>query len=118
MNRSHQHRRLGVALIACLAIVGLSQCRFVNDTITGVDLKNNTSLNARSECMDRCNETFKTALEAENERYNTAIRACGNDKGCRDAERVLHDAILDRLHDEKRSCKDSCYNEGGGLAGR
>jgi hypothetical protein len=119
VNRSHLHRRLGLALVACLAIVGLSQCRFVNDSITGVDLKNNsTSLSARSECMDRCNDTFKTALEAEIERYNTAIRTCGNDKDCRDAERALHAAILDQLHLEKKNCKDSCYNEGGGQAGR
>ena len=118
MNRSGLLGRLGLVLGACAAVAALSQCRLVDDSITGVDLKNNVALSARSECVMSCNDAFKDAMAAEAQRYKDAVRACGNDKACRDAERARHDEIVDEIQAARRSCKDACYNEGGGSGGR
>ena len=118
MNRSQAHRTLWVSLAACLALVGLSQCRLVDDSITGLDLKHNAFLNGRSDCVHRCNDAYKDALEAEQERYQAALRACGSDSECRDRERDTHKQTTDQIHDAKKVCKNSCYNEGGGTGGQ
>ena len=58
MNIDHRNPRLrrGFAFVALaavlgLAAVGLSQCRMVDDTVTGVDLSANSGLSARSDCV-------------------------------------------------------------------
>lgn len=117
MNRSHGFRMLGLALVAALTIVGLSHCRFVDDSITGVDLKNSVGLKARSDCRRTCKEAFKEAKKEEKARYKDAKDACGNDKDCRDAAKAEHERIMDELEQREKDCKDGCYNEGGGLGG-
>src|SRR5437773_1784261 len=66
MNTDHRNPRLrrGFAFVALAAVLGLSavgltQCRLVDDTVTGVDLKSNSQLNLRSSCVRQCNEQFK-----------------------------------------------------------
>jgi len=109
---------MGVALVAAVAIAGLSQCRFVDDSITGVDLKSSTGLKARSECRRSCKEAYKQAKKDEMDRYKDAKDACGNDRTCRNEAQDEHDRILDDLKAREKQCKDGCYNEGGGDGGK
>jgi len=118
VNRTGLLSKVGLVLGACAAVAALSQCRLVDDSITGVDLKNNVALNARGECVRSCNDAFKMAMQDEAQRYKDAVRECGNDRECRDAERARHDEITDGIQAAKKSCKDGCYNEGGGSGGR
>ena len=50
MNKSKLRRSWGLVALAAvlgLAAVGLSQCRMVDDTVTGVDLRSSTGLSLR-----------------------------------------------------------------------
>jgi len=126
----HRNPRLrrGLAFVALaavmgLALVGLTQCRLVNDTVTGVDLQSNTGLNARSDCVRHCNEKFKTCKRAEEALHKANKKACDllSDNNARKAcnkteQRRHHDAHKDCVA-AKKACKAGCYNEGAGSLG-
>lgn len=109
---------IGLAAALGLVAVGLSQCRFVNDTVTGLDLKSATGLSAKSECVRSCNDAYKDAMKQETERHKTAMKACGKDKDCKHAEDALFKTNKSQIRDAKKLCKGGCYNEGGGTGGR
>ena len=124
MNTDHRNPRLrrGFAFVALAAVLGLSavgltQCRLVDDTVTGVDLKSNSQLNLRSTCVRQCNEQFKACKRAEEARHKAAKRACASDSACKKAEEKLHHQNLKDCEAQKKACKRGCYNEGAGDAG-
>ena len=97
MNIDHRNPRLrrGFAFVALAALLGLSvvalsQCRMVNDTVTGVDLKANQTVSARSDCVHHCNEVYKACKKQESARHKAAQRACHSDKACKKAEEATH----------------------------
>ena len=126
MNFDHRNPRLrrGFAFVALaallgLAVVGLSQCRMVDDTVTGVDLKGNTHLSAKSACAKQCNEQYKACKRAESIRHKLAKRACpSGDKTCKKLESQRHKQEKNACKQLKKDCKKGCYNEGAGLGGR
>src|SRR5437870_13741275 len=75
-NRTPRLRRgfafVALAAVLGLAAVGLTQCRMVNDTVTGIDLSANSGLNARSNCVHQCNEKYKACRRAEDARHKAA----------------------------------------------
>jgi hypothetical protein len=125
MNFDHRNPRVrrGFAFVALaallgLSVVGLSQCRLVDDTVTGVDLQANNGVNARSDCVHQCNEKYKACKRAEDARHKAAKRACGSDKACKKAEQRLHKDNKLVCVRAMQDCKRNCYNEGAGLGGR
>ena len=125
MNIDHRNPRLrrGFAFVALaallgLSVVGLSQCRMVNDTVTGVDLSANSGVNARSDCVHQCNDKYKACKRAEDARHKNAQRACGSDKACKKAEQRLHKDNQLGCVRAMQDCKRNCYNEGAGIGGR
>jgi hypothetical protein len=108
---------LVVVAATALAITGLTQCKMVPSTITGVEFASN-EFGARSDCVQQCNEDFKDARETERDRHFHALLLCGRDQACKRAERERHDAILEALVERMRDCKKGCYNEGGGTGGK
>ena len=109
-----------LALTAMLgfAVVGLSQCRMVEDTLTGVELNSQDGVNARSECVQKCNDKYKAAQRAEDARYEAALRACGTNRTCKAAEKANHKANDQQIVKDMQECKRTCYNEGSGGGGR
>ena len=72
-------RRNGVQLIAVsvllgVAIVALTQCRAVNDAITGVHLTSST-ISTRGTCVKKCNATYHTGQTSEDARHRIALAA-------------------------------------------
>jgi hypothetical protein len=125
MNTDHRNPRLrrGFAFVALAALLGLSavsltQCRMVNDTVTGVDLKANATASAKSNCVRQCNEKRKACQKAEDARHKEAKKACLSDKACKKAEDALHKDNKKACDQQKQLCKKGCYNEGAGSAGR
>ena len=96
MNIDHRNPRLrrGFAFVALAAVLGLSavgltQCRLVDDTVTGVDLRsnavygddddnnnNNNNNNGRSACQKRCNEEFKRCKKNREGSHKVNKREC------------------------------------------
>jgi hypothetical protein len=141
MNIDHRNPRLrrGFAFVALaavlgLSVVGLTQCRMVDDTVTGVDVQSNSDLNGgwghghgsgRSSCIHRCNEQFKQCVKDETARHKAADRACRkikhtpSRKACQKAELKKHLENLKLCVLQKLICKKNCnYREGAGSAGR
>jgi hypothetical protein len=122
MSRPNATRRrpliLVLAAVLGLAAVGLNQCRLVDDTVTGVDLRSQGGLSARADCVKACNDAFQTALKAENDRFHDAMDACGSDSQCKQNETAVHQANMDRIRDTMLACKNGCYNEGSGRGGQ
>jgi hypothetical protein len=126
MNIDHRNPRLrrGFAFVALAAVLGLSavgltQCRMVDDTVTGVDVRSNTGFNSgRSKCVHQCNEKYKACKRAEDARHKAAVRACP-DQACKKAENKLHQNLHKQCVRDMQLCKKNCrYREGAGSAGR
>lgn len=120
MNHLQNRRRMSnvaLAVVLGLALVGLSQCRLVDDGVTGVDLQT-SGVNAKSSCVKACNSDNKAAKKLEDARHKDAKKACGSDKACKKAEDKRHKDTKDRIDDQKKDCKRGCYNEGSGHGGR
>src|SRR5262245_42011957 len=94
--RTATHHLQVLAFAAALGIcaVALSQCRMVNDNVTGVSLQAGT-LSGRSSCIRACNNQYEDALRIEETRHRNAMRACGHDARCKDAEIRLHNRKVD-----------------------
>lgn len=127
MNFDHRNPRLrrGFAFVALAAVLGLSavgltQCRMVDDTVTGVDVRSNTGFsNGRSACVHQCNEKYKACKRAEDARHKQAVRDCAGDNACKKAENTLHKNNHKDCVRAMQLCKKNCrYREGAGSAGR
>jgi hypothetical protein len=142
MNFDHRNPRLrrGFAFVALaallgLAVVGLSQCRLVDDSVTGVDLQAESSVHGRNSCVHECIKDFKACLRAEKARHKAALKACGGDDDddddddggghhnsgsdlCRKQENLLHKTKLLECFNAFKDCKKNCYNEGAGSGGQ
>ena len=135
MNIDHRNPRLrrGFAFVALaavlgLAAVGLSQCRMVDDTVTGVDVTSTTSFkggHGRSRCVQQCNDAYKHCLKAEDSRHKAANKDClkqhhsSDRKACQKAENSLHKQKQKDCVRQLQLCKKGCnYHEGAGSAGR
>jgi hypothetical protein len=110
-------KSLALAVTLGLAVVGLSQCRLVEDTVTGVDLSSTGNAADRADCVKQCNEAFKAAEAAEDARYEAAIRACGKDRTCIEREVAKTKESHAKNVEDMQTCKRSCYNEGTGGGG-
>jgi hypothetical protein len=131
MNFDHRNPRLrrGFAFVALAAVLGLSavgltQCRLVNDTVTGVDLDSNSSTfksrhSRRSRCVHQCNEKYKRCLKQEEAVHKRNMKACRKDAACRKAEQKRHYNAVKACIRQMQLCKKGCrYREGAGSAGR
>lgn len=108
---------LALSVVLGVTVVALSQCRSVNDTITGVNTVRGT-ISARNTCAKKCDDAYKAAVALEEQRHKNAVKACGShNEACKKSEDAKHRANLDVLQRQRRQCKGSCYNEGGGRGG-
>jgi len=136
MNTDHRNPRLrrGFAFVALAAVLGLSalgltQCRVVDDTVTGVDVRSNTGFrsghNGRSACVHQCNEKYKACTKAEQSRHKAALKQCDqlansqDRSACKKAENALNKQNKKQCTADMQQCKKNCkYREGAGSAGR
>jgi len=115
---------VALAAVLGLAAVGLTQCRLVNDTVTGVDLKSNTGEHARSDCVRQCNEKFKVCIRNAAASFKTDYKACSSLPTYNERKLCKKEVIIRLFVDlkncvsSKKACKGSCYNEGGGSLGQ
>lgn len=135
----HRSGTLALVLGSGLVIMGLSQCRMMNDPVTGVDVRNNGVYGddkdddddrdekgrGVSACEHQCQREYRQCRRAENRRHEEAKDACRKIKDtserrmCRKAEERLHRAEVRECRAERRQCKRECrYREGSGKGGR
>ena len=103
--------------LACV-ILATTQCRRVDDAVTGVDVSVNAGAGKHASCMHQCGATFRLGLLAEQTRHRRALRNCRWSTACQVAERATHRKHFGALVQRLENCRHSCYNEGGGEGGR
>ena len=133
MNIDHRSQRLrrGFAFLALAAVLGLSavgltQCRMIDDSVTGVDLKTNGSFAAGlSQCIQQCNDKYKACQGQETERHRNALRKIESVRNSTDREAAKklenrrHEEVVSSCEDAMQRCKKDCkYREGSGAGGR
>jgi hypothetical protein len=127
-NLFHRPRTVTVALAATLvmAVLGLSRCKMVDQTVTGVDARETTRLDDKeSACEHQCSRDYKECKRDERRRHHDAEERCedlkdrSERKQCEKAEDALHDQKKDECKIAKKQCKRECrYHEGSGIGGR
>src|SRR5574341_1200158 len=140
MNTENRNPRLRrgfafVALAATLGLcaMGLTQCRVVEEDITGVDLNSSARFgndsdsdsHGNSACVRACNERYKDCRETAESQHKARRRACdqlsspSERADCLRAANDQHKADKQACVDAKQICKRNCkYSEGSGGAGR
>lgn len=114
---------VALAAVLGLAVVGLTQCRLVDDTVTGVDLKSSTGLKARSDCRRQCKEKEKQCKRDEDALHKANKAACkllpnsADRKLCDKDEKRRHKDAKKACKAAAKACKNGCYNEGAGSLG-
>jgi hypothetical protein len=107
-----------LAAVLAVAAVTLSQCRHVGDSLTGAGVTVlNATLNAHSDCIHRCNDTFHSDHDAEVRRHDSALDSCGDDSDCVRAENRMHHDRQQAIVRNMQSCKKGCHSRGPGAAG-
>ncbi len=112
------HRRraalvfLGVLLT--VAALGLSQCRMVDESTTGVSLDRMKP----SKCIHDCGKVLADSLLAEGKLHADILRHCDGDSTCMALENARFQPILDRLYADYRDCVNTCHHQGSGGGGR
>jgi len=106
---------LGVLLV--LAVVALTQCRSIEEPLGGAQITPQGT-NARSECVQECNEQFHKGRAHAAAEYHEASAECGHKKNCRKKAAKSFKEDLEKLVRQMHECKKKCYNEGAGFGGR
>lgn len=129
---------VALAAVLGLSTVGLTQCRFVEDSVTGVDVRNNAGFHnddddedegdrdpKRRECRQKCRKEYRLCVFKEELRHCAVERECDkirdreDRKKCRVAEDRRHKENREECRRAKRQCKRNCdYREGAGSGGR
>jgi hypothetical protein len=121
MRLAHHLRRLhrGAAfavfgvVLATLAL-SLSQCRMVEERLTGVSLNK-----ARpDQCVTTCAMAYNDSVRVESSLHVTNVHSCASDSLCLALEEMRHEAAMDRIQTGRVACLAECHHQGSGGGGR
>ena len=128
MNIDHRNPRLrrGFAFVALAAVLGLSavglnQCRMVDDTVTGVNVRSNDAFTPgpHPQCIHACNDAYKRCIRNVEAAYKACKQACNGNAACIKACQKQRQLDHKRCVQQMQFCKKHCrYREGSGNAGR
>lgn len=128
-HRNPQLRRaltfITLAATLGLASITLTQCRVIDNSVTGVDLNSTGYHRGESRCDRQCKDKYKDCREDENRRHCRADRECDkirnkkDRKDCQEKEEKRHKEELRACKELRDKCKKNCdYREGSGHGGR
>jgi hypothetical protein len=103
---------LGVVLAA--VTLGLSQCRMVDERLTGVSL---ARLNP-DKCMSICAREYGAAKKAESQLHVENVKACAGDTLCLALEETRHEQAVEQINLDRIECMSDCHHQGQGGGGR
>ena len=116
--RSPQPRRtaahLALALVAALALVGLTQCKLEPDKLTGVNKVKGAQGNSNTNCIPGCAHAANEAIRDESDLHTANVAACAGDPTCLANEEARHEAAVEAIQAERKACMDGCHNQGQG----
>ncbi|MBI1797071.1 MAG: hypothetical protein HY076_07730 [Candidatus Eisenbacteria bacterium] len=115
-HRFHRERIAGTIAVMALAIFSLTQCRMVEDRLTGVSVQqlNDREREGATHCIIQCQTIAAQAFIAEAQLVAANLKACNGDPACIQAENARHQAVVQTILINLRACIDSCHRQGGG----
>ena len=113
--RTTRGLRRGTAFAALAVLLGttaltLSQCRMVDERLTGVEFGRSKPAN----CIASCSFAFNDSIRAESQLHVGNTQACNSDPVCLALEEVRHEAAVNRIQAGRRDCQNACHHQGGG----
>ena len=104
MRLAHRFPRLrrGTQILAFFALlgltaVGLSQCKAVQDNLTGVSAS--LAKNGPGNCISACAKQYADLNRAEAELHATNVQACSGDPVCEALEEARHEEAIQSIVD-------------------
>ena len=88
----------------------IAPCKMVDDQLVGVSLHRDSA----GRCYAKCAKEYAQDLAKETKRHIEALRACCDDRDCREMERERFKQKLAELKEEARQCRDECHHQGHG----
>jgi len=123
MRLAHRFPRLrrGASFLALFALlgltaVGLSQCRAVQDNLTGVSA--GLARSGPGNCISQCAKAYADSNRVETELHVENVHACGGDPVCEALELARHEAAVQRIVEGRKACMDDCRYQSGGFGGQ
>jgi len=106
---------LALVLVALIATVGLSQCKLVDERLTGV--ANPFGLEPEK-CMEQCAQDAAARLRAEAAVHSQDVKQCHGDPSCIALEQVRHQNVIRQITSDREACLNNCHHQGSGSGGR
>ena len=113
-SRSHRIRWALLAGSAIALIAMLVTCRGVTDNVLTAKQGATETANCISDCAHAANE----AIRVESDLHNSNVHACGSDAVCLAHEDARHQAAVNAIQDQRKTCQENCRHQGGGSGGR
>ena len=100
-----------LAALSAVAVLSLTQCRVVPDTVTGLAKHEQAS---PGQCMSGCAHQYNDSLTVERDLHKDNVHACGGDSICLALEDARHEAAVERIQQGRKQCQEECHHQGGG----
>jgi hypothetical protein len=118
-NRVPRLRR-GVSFLVFFALlgltaVGLSQCKAVQDNLTGVSAR--LAKGGPGNCISACAKAYADSNRAESSVHLENVNSCDGDPVCQALEEARHEEAVARISDGRKDCFDNCRYQSGGTGG-
>ena len=105
---------LAVLAVAFVAALTLSQCKLVDERLTGVA---NPFRSEPERCMQGCDRDADKALRDESKDHSRNVSACNGDASCLALEQIRHENRVAEIEQQRQSCQNDCHHQGSGFGG-
>ena len=114
----NSRRRLPYLVFLALVVLSaasLSQCKMVDEQLTGVANPFRTS---PDKCIQECQKDNDKALREEDKVHSTNVQLCRGDASCLALEQIRHENRVAQIAAQLETCVNSCHHQGAGTGGR
>jgi hypothetical protein len=106
---------LALALVAIISAAMLSQCKIVDERLTGVA---NPFQGNPASCISDCAQAGAQALREESDLHTRNVKSCADDPTCLALEEARHEQAIAQINSDREQCKNNCHHQGFGSGGR
>lgn len=107
---------LGLLVLAAIATLSLSQCKMVDERLTGVS--SFTAQQNAGQCISGCAHQYNDSIRVEVALHLANVAACNQSVTCLENEEARHEAAVARIQLGRLNCMQNCHHQGGGVGGR
>lgn len=114
-NVRRRSQSLAVLALVVLSALTLSQCKMVDERLTGVA---NPFKSGPEKCIQDCDKESDRELRQESALYMANVAMCHGDATCLALEQIRHENRVAQIAQERETCLNGCHHQGAGIGGR